>query len=152
LAVLDRQRLALADRELAQRLTGGDVLGILAGHPVPERVPVGADGPPVGALRLARRLDGSCRLRLRTACAHRGLLSASADLLVHELDDHVDGAIGRRRAGLAHDEAFPPPANRPEFDTAPCLRLAGTKPTGLRPRRPEAPGALQMDNGRRLPA
>src|SRR5436309_1750779 len=152
LAVLDRQRLALADRELAQRLTGGDVLGILAGHPVPERISVGADGPPVGALRLARRLDGSCRLRLGTACAHRGLLSASADLLVHELDDDVDGAIGRRRAGLAHDEALPLPVEQLEIDHAACLAISGDEAIELRPRMPEGLGALQVEDGRKLRA
>src|SRR5580765_6325019 len=36
----------------------------------------------------------------------RSTRGALADLLVRELGDQLEGAIGRRRAGLAHDEAL----------------------------------------------
>src|SRR5439155_13979684 len=46
LLVLDRQLLALAERQLAHRLARGDVLGIFLRHRVPELVAGGAGGPP----------------------------------------------------------------------------------------------------------
>src|SRR5436309_1113282 len=47
LAMLDRERLALADRHGAQRPASPDVVGIFLRHPVPERIAVGAGGPSI---------------------------------------------------------------------------------------------------------
>src|ERR1700741_1147106 len=47
LAVLDRELLALADRELAQRSSRAHVLRIFLGHPVPERIAIWTRGLPI---------------------------------------------------------------------------------------------------------
>src|ERR687891_1831755 len=50
LAILDRELLALADRQLAERLARGDVFRIFPPHPVPVGVSVGAGRLAAGGL------------------------------------------------------------------------------------------------------
>src|SRR5262249_46469331 len=65
LAVLDRQLLALADRQLAQRLPRPGELWVLGREPVGPRVTVRARGLHAGSV------GGARRFRRGTACIHR---------------------------------------------------------------------------------
>src|SRR5437867_1889944 len=68
LAVLDGQLLALSDPQLAQRLPRPDVLRVFAGDPLPERIPVGADGLRAGLRGASRRTTSAHRYPPRVKC------------------------------------------------------------------------------------
>src|SRR3989454_3914945 len=76
--------------------------------------------------------------------------SALPDLLVHELDDHVDRAIGRRRARLAHDEALSLTVEQLEIDDAARLAVGRDEAIEMGSGMRLVLGALQVEHGRQL--
>src|SRR5262245_51650751 len=75
---------------------------------------------------------------------------ALPDLLVHELHDHLESAIGRGRAGLAHDEALSLAVEELEIDDAAGLPVCGDEAIQMRPRMRLVVGALEIEHGREL--
>src|SRR2546428_477693 len=73
-----------------------------------------------------------------------------ADLLVRELRDHLEGAIGRRRADLAHDEALTLALEQLEIDHAAGLAIGRHEAVEMGPRMRMIVGALQVQHGREL--
>src|SRR5262245_18010859 len=72
------------------------------------------------------------------------------DLLVHELDDHVEGAIRGGRPGLAHDEALAFTFEQLEVDDATGLPVRGDEAVEMRPRMRQVLRPLQIQHGREL--
>src|SRR5438132_4409574 len=91
----------------------------------------------------ARRASG---VRARMRAGRLGL----ADLLVRELRDHLEGAIGCRRADLAHDEALTLALEQLEIDHAAGLAIGRHEAVEMGPRMRMIVGALQVQHGREL--
>src|SRR2546422_9865627 len=72
------------------------------------------------------------------------------ELLVRERADHVERAVGRRRAGLARDEALALAVEQLEIDHAARLAVRGDEAVEVGPRMREVLGALQVEHRREL--
>src|SRR5213593_5314275 len=72
------------------------------------------------------------------------------ELLVRELRDQVERAVGRRRADLAHDEALALAVEQLEIDHAARLAVRRDEAVEVRPRMRRILGALQVEHGGEL--
>src|SRR5262249_58317858 len=94
-----------------------------------------------------RRELGPATRRLRVPVA---VTTRLANLLVRELDDHLERAVRIRRADLAHDETLALALEQLEVDDATGLAVGGHEAIEMRPRMCAVVGALQVEDGRQL--